>query len=126
MNPSLSRYRRNLLSFFALVGFFLIWELACRALHVSDLVLPKPSQIVVVLVEKMPILWPHTLQTLMTTLTGFFLGVIAGLLLGMLIGSSKLAYDIAYPLLVGFSSIPKVAVCQFSWCGLARVLCQPS
>ncbi|MDY1046637.1 ABC transporter permease [Pseudomonas coleopterorum] len=110
MNPSLSRYRRNLLSFFALVGFFLIWELACRALHVSDLVLPKPSQIVVVLVEKMPILWPHTLQTLMTTLAGFFLGVIAGLLLGMLIGSSKLAYDIAYPLLVGFSSIPKVAV----------------
>ena len=28
----------------------------------------------------------------------------------MLIGSSKLAYDVAYPLLVGFSSIPKVAV----------------
>ncbi len=28
----------------------------------------------------------------------------------MLIGSSKLAYDTAYPLLVGFSSIPKVAV----------------
>ena len=30
--------------------------------------------------------------------------------IGMLIGSSKLAYDVAYPLLVGFSSIPKVAV----------------
>jgi NAD(P)-dependent dehydrogenase (short-subunit alcohol dehydrogenase family) len=29
---------------------------------------------------------------------------------GVLIGSSKLAYDTAYPLLVGFSSIPKVAV----------------
>jgi ABC-type nitrate/sulfonate/bicarbonate transport system permease component len=28
----------------------------------------------------------------------------------VLIGSSKLAYDVAYPLLVGFSSIPKVAV----------------
>ncbi len=28
----------------------------------------------------------------------------------MLIGSSRLAYDVAYPLLVGFSSIPKVAV----------------
>jgi NitT/TauT family transport system permease protein len=28
----------------------------------------------------------------------------------MLIGSSKLAYDVAYPMLVGFSSIPKVAV----------------
>ena len=32
------------------------------------------------------------------------------MLLGILIGSSRLAYDVAYPLLVGFSSIPKVAV----------------
>ena len=37
-------------------------------------------------------------------------GVLIGLLLGVLIGSSKLAYDTAYPLLVGISSIPKVAV----------------
>ena len=33
-----------------------------------------------------------------------------GILVGVLIGSSRLAYDVAYPLLVGFSSIPKVAV----------------
>jgi NitT/TauT family transport system permease protein len=49
-------------------------------------------------------------QTLSTTLTGFALGVGVGILVGALIGSSKLAYDVAYPLLVGFSSIPKVAV----------------
>ena len=55
-------------------------------------------------------MWPHTWQTLYTTLVGFVLGVVIGLLLGILIGSSKLAYDTAYPLLVGFSSIPKVAV----------------
>ena len=34
----------------------------------------------------------------------------AGIVIGVVIGSSKLAYDVAYPLLVGFSSIPKVAV----------------
>ena len=27
-----------------------------------------------------------------------------------MVGSSRLAYDVAYPLLVGFASIPKVAV----------------
>ena len=37
-------------------------------------------------------------------------GVLIGLSLGVLIGSSKLCYDTAYPLLVGISSIPKVAV----------------
>jgi len=43
-------------------------------------------------------------------LVGFGIGVAVGIVLGMLIGSSKLAYNVAYPLLVGFSSIPKVAV----------------
>ena len=33
-----------------------------------------------------------------------------GIALGVLIGSSRLAYDVAYPLLIGFASIPKVAV----------------
>lgn len=104
------RFRRNLLSASALIGFFLIWELACLVFHVSDLVLPRPSQIIVVTITKMPLLWPHVVQTLMTTLAGFALGVISGVLIGVIIGSSRVAYDAAYPLLVGFSSIPKVAV----------------
>jgi NitT/TauT family transport system permease protein len=36
--------------------------------------------------------------------------MIVGVSLGAFIGSSRMAYDTAYPLLVGFSSIPKVAV----------------
>lgn len=102
--------RQRLLSALALVGFFVLWEVICLAFGISDLILPRPSQIATVLVQKMPLLWPHTVQTLTTTLLGFALGVAVGILLGVLIGSSKLAYDVAYPLLVGFSSIPKVAV----------------
>jgi len=102
--------RQRLLSAATLLGFFLVWEAGCRLTGVSDLVLPRPSQIALVLWQKMPLLWPHTVQTLSTTLAGFALGVAAGIVLGVLIGSSRLAYDVAYPLLVGFSSIPKVAV----------------
>lgn len=104
------RARQYLLSALALVSFFAIWELACLASGVSDLVLPRPSQVLRVLVVKFPLLWPHTVQTLYTTVSGFALGVAAGIAIGVVIGSSKLAYDVAYPLLVGFSSIPKVAV----------------
>jgi len=104
------RLRQRLLSALALVSFFLLWEVICLVVGVSDLILPRPSQIAVVLWEKMPLLWPHTLQTLKTTLAGFALGVLTGIVIGIAIGSSKLAYDVAYPLLVGFSSIPKVAV----------------
>lgn len=102
--------RQRLLSASALIGFFLIWEIACLAFGVSDLILPRPSQIARVLFQKMPLLWPHAVQTLYTTIAGFVLGVVAGILIGVMIGSSKLAYDVTYPLLVGFSSIPKVAV----------------
>lgn len=105
-----ARARQRLMSATALVGFFVLWELACVATGVSDLVLPRPSQILQVLIDKLPLLWPHTVQTLYTTLAGFALGVLIGIVLGLVIGSSKTAYDVAYPLLVGFSSIPKVAV----------------
>ena len=110
MNTLSPATRQNLLSLLTLIGFFAIWELACIAFNVSSLILPKPSQIAMVLITKMPLLWPHTAQTLYTTLVGFGIGVAVGIVLGMLIGSSKLAYNVAYPLLVGFSSIPKVAV----------------
>ena len=107
MNPML---RRKLMSAAWIVGLFVLWEFLCAAFEVSDVVLPRPSQIVTILVLRFPALWPHTLQTLYTTLVGFVLGVAIGVLIGIGIGWSKLAYDVAYPLLVGFSSIPKVAV----------------
>ena len=110
MNKLSPAAQQNLLSLMTLVGFFALWELACVAFSISSLILPKPSQIATVLITKMPLLWPHTAQTLYTTLVGFGCGVTVGIVLGMLIGSSKLAYNVAYPLLVGFSSIPKVAV----------------
>ena len=82
----------------------------CIAFGIRDIVLPRPTQILVTLWQRMPAIWPHALQTLYTTLVGFALGILAGVLLGVVIGSSRLAYDVAYPLLIGFSSIPKVAV----------------
>jgi NitT/TauT family transport system permease protein len=93
-----------------IVLFFVTWELFCVLTHMSDLVLPRPSQIFVTLFQKFPILWPHIIQTLASTMVGFVLGVGLGVVLGAVIGVSKTAYDTAYPLLIGFSSIPKVAV----------------
>lgn len=93
-----------------IAGFFVAWEVLCLALGISDLILPRPSQIVETLIRFAPGIWPHAYQTLWTTLVGFSFGVCIGLTLGVLIGSSRLAYDTAYPLLVGISSIPKVAV----------------
>jgi NitT/TauT family transport system permease protein len=107
----MTRLNREKLASAALIaGVFVVWELACLLFGISEFVLPRPSQIVMVLIDRWPALMPHAVQTLYTTLVGFALGVSAGILIGMLIGSSRLAYNVAFPLLVGFSSIPKVAV----------------
>lgn len=93
-----------------IVSVFVFWEVFCLVAGVSELILPRPSRIVEAFFQFAPAIAPHAWQTLYTTLVGFVLGVFIGLSLGVLIGSSKLAYDTAYPLLVGISSIPKVAV----------------
>jgi NitT/TauT family transport system permease protein len=105
-----AQLRRQLGSYALIIGFFLLWEVLCTAFKVSDLVVPRPSQVLVTLWQYKAALLPHTLQTLYTTLAGFGLGILIGIALGTLVGSSRLAYDVAYPLLVGFASIPKVAV----------------
>jgi NitT/TauT family transport system permease protein len=105
-----AQLRRRFASAALIIGFFVFWELACIGFGIRDIILPRPTQIVATLLQRMPAVWPHALQTLSTTLVGFGLGIAAGVVLGSLVGSSKLAYDVAYPLLIGFSSIPKVAV----------------
>jgi NitT/TauT family transport system permease protein len=105
-----AQLRRRFASAGLIIGFFVVWELACVGFGIKDIVLPRPSEIVYTLWLRLPAIWPHALQTLYTTLVGFALGIVAGVFLGALVGSSKLAYDVAYPLLIGFSSIPKVAV----------------
>lgn len=93
-----------------IISVFLFWEAFCVVAEISELILPRPTRILSALVEYSHGIWPHAWQTLYTTLVGFLFGVLIGLSLGVLIGSSRLAYDTAYPLLVGISSIPKVAV----------------
>ena len=97
--------RQKLWSFGLIVAFFGGWQLFCIVSGMSDLILPRPTDVLATLIARFPILWPHILQTLATTMTGFALGVGLGVVLGAIIGVSKVAYDTAYPLLVGFSSI---------------------
>jgi NitT/TauT family transport system permease protein len=104
------RAREQFQSILLILAIFVLWEAACLVFSVSPIVLPRPSQIITTLVVQLPALWPHILHTLFTTLIGFAGGMAIGVMLGVFVGVSRTAYNTAYPLLVGFSSIPKVAV----------------
>jgi NitT/TauT family transport system permease protein len=92
------------------LGFFLLWEFACRTFRVSSFILPSPSTILLAIWEYRTQLAFHAMHTLWMTLAGFALAVAFGLVLGMALGASRVVNAGTYPLLVGFNSIPKVAV----------------
>ena len=92
------------------IGLFLVWEIACRLFSIPLTILPAPTVIFAALVEFRDPIISNSWVTLWTTLVGFALATIFGLLLGIAVGWHKAIYAGIYPLLVGFNSIPKVAV----------------
>jgi NitT/TauT family transport system permease protein len=91
-------------------GFLLIWELACIGFGVQEIVLPRPTRIFEVMVYRADILLRFCLETLWTTMAGFFLAIVFGLLLGLAVGASPFVYAGLYPLLIAFNAVPKVAI----------------
>jgi NitT/TauT family transport system permease protein len=100
-----------------------IWELACIALQVPVFVLPRPSQVAVSLHDQFGPILDNSWTTLLRTLLGFAIAVVLGVVLGLAIGSSRLVYGGLYPVLVGFNSIPKVAVVPVFviWFGIGTI-----
>ncbi|QCK85134.1 ABC transporter permease [Phreatobacter aquaticus] len=92
------------------IGTFLVWELFCKALNVSTFVLPAPSTIISATWEFRRQIGLHSFHTAWMTLAGFGLAVAFGVALGLVLGASRFFYAGFYPLMVGFNSIPKVAV----------------
>jgi NitT/TauT family transport system permease protein len=110
MNPAARRHLGTAMPWLIVIVVLLLWEASCTAFHMPEFILPRPSRIIEALIADFGAIWFHAQHTLITTLTGFILAVLFGLVLGILIGSSRLAYQGLYPLLVGFNSVPKVAL----------------
>jgi NitT/TauT family transport system permease protein len=102
--------RLKLAPYLCTIAFFALWELGCRLFKVSSFVLPPPSAVLEAMVQYRGPLFRNALHTLWMTSAGFGLSVIFGMALGLLVGSSRLLYAGLNPILVGFNSIPKVAV----------------
>jgi NitT/TauT family transport system permease protein len=101
----------------------LVWELAVRIGEVPTYILPAPTVIGGAIVQYWSPIWKNALVTLWTTLAGFTLAVVGGLALGLLVGWSRSIYAGLYPLMVGFNSVPKVAVVPILviWFGIGVV-----
>ncbi|MDJ0390486.1 ABC transporter permease [Roseomonas sp. E05] len=117
------RRLQKLLPWLLIAATFLFWEVLVRGLRIDAFILPAPSAIAASMVQWWQPLLVNAWQTLMTTLVGFGLAIVFGLALGVAIGSSSLLYHGLYPLLIGFNSVPKVAVVPILviWFGIGTV-----
>ena len=110
MTETQSRLLQAAMPWLVMAVFLAAWEIACVAFSIQEILLPRPSKIMVVSVERFDILLRFCLETLWTTLIGFALAIACGLVLGLAIGASPFVYAGLYPLLIAFNAIPKVAI----------------
>ena len=101
----------------------LLWEIICRLAGIPGYFLPAPTVIFDAMFTFHDALIEDSLYTLLSTSMGFGIAVVFGLLLGLLIGWSKTIYRRLYPVMVGFNSVPKVAVVPILvfWFGIGIV-----
>jgi NitT/TauT family transport system permease protein len=115
------------LEIFAPIAFtvvlFATWEICCRMFAVPVTILPAPSKIWEALIQYRVPIYDNAVRTLWTTLVGFALATVFGLFLGVAVGWHRAIYAAIYPVMVGFNSIPKVAVVPILilWFGLGAV-----
>jgi NitT/TauT family transport system permease protein len=105
------------------VALFLIWEIVCRIFNVPITILPAPSDIFAALWQYRAPIIDNSFVTLWTTLAGFLIATVFGLALGIAVGWHRALYAGIYPVLIGFNSIPKVAVVPvlILWFGLGEI-----
>ncbi|QQS13763.1 MAG: ABC transporter permease [Rhodospirillales bacterium] len=110
MTDARERALRVSMPWLVMAAFLIVWEIACVAFAIEEIVLPRPSRVFTVLVARFDIIVQFCWQTLWTTILGFLLAIAGGLFLGLAVGFSPLVYSGLYPLLIGFNAVPKVAI----------------
>ncbi|MBL8654177.1 MAG: ABC transporter permease, partial [Alphaproteobacteria bacterium] len=104
------RALRAAMPWLAVLGLFVLWEVAVRAFRIPDYLLPAPLEIWSQTYALKAMVGMHTLATLETILYGFVMAAAISLPLAVLVTASPAIASAVYPLLVIVHSIPKVAL----------------
>jgi NitT/TauT family transport system permease protein len=99
--------------------FLLGWEMATRTLGISPLILPPPSQVVKVLVERNNYLFQQSAITCLASILGFGLGGIIATIIAIIFLSWEIARKAVYPYVIMFKAIPLIAIAPLivTWFG---------
>jgi len=110
MNPAQVRIRAG--SWLLLVALLLAWELACRTLALSALVLPPPSAVAQSLWNGLAsgYFWPHLRATVAELLLGVLAGCSFGFAAGVALAEQATLRRLLMPYVVATQVVPKLAL----------------
>ena len=108
---------------YPLVGFALIlafWQAYVDLFHVSRIVLPSPSDILKVSLQRYDLLLNETWPTFLESVYGFALALLIGVPMAVCVANSRILNLSLYPILIATQSVPKVAIAPIIlvWFGL--------
>jgi NitT/TauT family transport system permease protein len=92
------------------VLMLLAWELAVRMLGIRSIILPPPSAVLEVMVQRYDLLLTHLWPTVYQTVLGFLLSVVGGVFVAVLITYSAIIRKGFYPVIVVSQVIPKISI----------------
>jgi NitT/TauT family transport system permease protein len=92
------------------VASLVLWEAVTRLIAIPAYILPPPSQIVAVMIEKMPLILRHGWVSTTEIVLGFLLSVVVGIPLALATFLWPAFARSVYPLLVSSQAVPKMAV----------------
>jgi NitT/TauT family transport system permease protein len=92
------------------IGLIVGWEIAASSM--SELVLPAPSIVLVVLLDGLTTgyLLPHIYRTTLEVCLGLFFGSVLGLITGILMGEIEFLRRILLPYVIASQAVPKLAL----------------
>ena len=94
-----------------LVGLMVAgWQIGVRMLELPHYILPAPSDVLEVLIEKRAVFIKHTGVTLAEVAGGGLLGITVGFTLGLALFFSPLMEKACYPLLITSQNVPVFAI----------------
>ncbi|MBI2430708.1 MAG: ABC transporter permease [Candidatus Levybacteria bacterium] len=97
-------------AFVLFIALLLLWELFVSATHVSNQILPSPSNILQAFLRNWQIFLPHIQQTILETIIGIVVAIVIGIGTAVLLDTSIFIRRTLYPLLVTSQTIPIIAL----------------
>lgn len=108
----MSRTQSSLVSALSVVCFLLLWQFGTKFFGVPTYLLPGPWDVAksAWVLYSTGLIFPHIGTTLTEMFFGYFLGCAVAFVLGALVAEFVLVERIVFPYVVGFQSMPKVAL----------------